>query len=370
MKSHSRARDIQVVVPDWGEAALKERNLQRGNCVLGTWLGHAGVLVEIPGEGPNGSVGDHGQVKKSLWVLFDPIFSARAGPTQYTGPQRMKKSPCQVADLPGCDAVVISHNHYDHLDLSSIKDIKRRFPGTRYFVPLGNKGWLSSTGIADAYIHEMDWWQKRDFKPKDFGITTASDKAFWRFTCVPAQHNSGRAVRDQGGTLWSGWVVEQLVKNEDSTATSAVLERKVSIYHAGDTGYRRSPKSSEVCPIFEEIGQKFGSFDLSFVPIWRGGSLGFVSSLGLRLSHEDIPATFHASPADAIEIHKSVKSKTSIGVHFGTFIGSENESYEAIIEFDEAREKAGVLPLGDSDSGEHGRVGVLDIGGSIAVEIE
>jgi N-acyl-phosphatidylethanolamine-hydrolysing phospholipase D len=366
LPSHERARDIKVVVPDWGEATLKERGLDREKCIVGTWLGHAGVLVELPIHGAEKV--DCG--KQSLWVVFDPIFSARAGPTQYTGPQRMKKSPCRVEDLPGCDVVVISHNHYDHLDMSSIKDISKRFPAVKFLLPLGNKSWLSSSGVAEGSIHEMDWWQKRDFKPADFGCTEGSDKALVRFTSVPAQHNSGRGVRDQGSTLWCGWVVEHLVKTEEANSTTRELKRKASIYHAGDTGYRRSPKSESVCPAFAEIGQKFGPLDLSFVPIWRGGSLGFFSSLGLRLSHEDIPATFHASPADAIEIHKEVKSRNTIGVHFGTFIGSENESYEAIIEYDEAREKAGVLHLADVDAvAEFGRAGVLDIGGSWAVEL-
>jgi hypothetical protein len=94
-----------------------------------------------------------------------------------------------------------------------------------------------------------------------------------------------------------------------------------------------------------------------------------VSSIGLRLSHNDIPSGLHASPADAISIHRDVLSYNSIGVHFGTFIGSENESYEAIIEFEEAREEYGIQRLDEPRVDEHGRAGVVDIGGSLAVEI-
>lgn len=275
--------------------------------------------------------------------------------------------------MPACDAVAISHNHYDHLDLSTIENILKSFPKAHYFVPLGNKNWLRAVGIAENLIHELDWWQKRDLTLNDPGEGNSAGRdgeTIFRFTCVPAQHNTGRAAADQGNTLWSGWAVEQLLKSGDSNSTSIDMERKGAIYHAGDTGYRRSARSDAVCPVFEELAEKLGPFDLSFLPIWRGGTLGFISSLGLRLSHQDIPSTFHASPVDAVAIHKSFKSRVSIGIHFGTFIGSENESYEAVIELDEAREEQGVGHVDDDSPGEHGRLGVIDIGGSIAVKIE
>lgn len=96
-KKHPDTRDVRVVAPDWGVSSLKDRGLQKDNCIVGTWLGHAGAIVEIPLNGPAGK----GVEQKSFWVVYDPIFSSRAGPTQYTGPQRMRSSPCQVADLPG-----------------------------------------------------------------------------------------------------------------------------------------------------------------------------------------------------------------------------------------------------------------------------
>ncbi|KUJ12962.1 Metallo-hydrolase/oxidoreductase [Mollisia scopiformis] len=380
-----RAREIKVVQPDWGISSPKNRGLKQENCIVGTWLGHAGVMVELPLEGvrnasmSRASTGSWPslptQRKPSLWVLFDPIFSMRAGPTQYTGPSRMKPSPVQAADLPACDAVVISHNHYDHLDLVSIKAILLRFPKCKFFVPLGNKTWLTATGVPSEQINEMDWWSDLEFSPRDFGFEVEEndmDSTVLKFTCVPAQHNSGRGTLDQGSTLWSGWVIEQFLhpKIEESDKLVVRRTRKGGIYHAGDTGYRRTAKSEEVCPIFEEIGKKLGPFDLSFIPIWRGGTLSFISYIGLRLSHQEIPSAFHASPADAIDIHKVVKSKNTVGVHFGTFIGSVNESYEATIEFDEAREKQGVAKLEDSSQAEHGRAGLIDIGESIAIEIE
>ncbi|KAG9232885.1 beta-lactamase superfamily domain-containing protein [Amylocarpus encephaloides] len=368
LKKHKRAKEIEVVQLDWGVSSLKSRGLKKEKCVIGTWLGHAGAMVEIPLHGfPKN------QEEKSLWVLFDPIFSTRAGPMQYIGPGRLKDSPCQVSDFLACDAVAISHNHYDHLDLSSIKAVSKKFPKCKYFVPLGNKSWFSSIGVPAELIFELDWWEDREFSLHDWGYHVKQEnvEAKMRFTCVPAQHNTGRGTLDQGTTLWCGWIVEQLLSPKEKQPGDLTTDTKRigAIYHAGDTGYRRSAKSEEICPAFKEIGQKFGPFDLSFLPLWRGGTLGFVSSIGLRLSHHDIPQTFHASPTDAIAIHQDVKSKNSIGVHFGTFIGSENESYEAVIEFDEAREKQGLLDLNDLNESENGRSGTLDIGGSIAIEI-
>ncbi|KAG9247763.1 Metallo-hydrolase/oxidoreductase [Calycina marina] len=315
-KRHPETRDIKVVAPDWGAAVLKASGLSRQECVVGTTLGHAGAIVELP----LGGTAKHGEAKKSLWILYDPIFSRRAGPTQYTGPGRMRPSPCQVSDLPGCDVIMISHNHYDHLDLATIETLLKKFPKAIYFVPLGNKRWLCSLGVKEARVQELDWWQNREYSVQDFGyegFSTFSQDVLLRFTCVPAQHNSGR----------------------------------------------------DVCPVFKEIGQKFGPFDLSFIPIWRGGTLGFISNIGLRLSHNDIPTTFHTSPLDAIDIHKDVQSRNTVAVHFGTFIGSQNESLESIMEFEEARDKRNVLALDAQSPDDRDRAGCINIGASFAARM-
>lgn len=265
---------------------------------------------------------------------------------------------------------MISHNHYDHLDLATIQAIFETFPKARYFVPLGNKNWICSLGVSKDKVHELDWWENREYSVEDFGHSSQnpSEDTMIRFTSVPAQHNSGRGALDQGTTLWCGWVIEQLLVSKDEVETSKV-RRKGAIYHAGDTGYRRTAKSAAVCPIFKEIGKKFGSFDLSFIPIWRGGSLGFISNLGVRLSHNDIPSALHTSPVDAIDIHKDIMSRNTVAVHFGTFVGSENESLESIMEFEEGRENRGIKSLDEDTADESSRAGILDIGGSIAVGI-
>lgn len=293
--------------------------------------------------------------------------------------------------------MVISHNHYDHLDLPTIQAILKKFPRTKYFVPLGNKSWLANLGVSKELIIELDWWEEREFSLQDFGYSYSdsnsageerSQETKIKFTCVPAQHNSARSPLDQGNTLWCGWVVEQLLVSK-STASSPVPNssssspeaktspsslsskyiRKGTIYHAGDTGYRPLSTSSTTCPIFLTIGEKFAPIDLSFLPIWRGGSLSFFSTLGLRLSHKDIPSALHASPADAMDIHGDVGSRCSVGVHFGTFVGSENESLEPVLEFEEARVERGVRSLREEVKEGETRAGVVDIGGSVAVRI-
>ena len=362
LQLHPKARELKVVKPDWGASSAK--GIEESNAIIGTWLGHASVLAELP-------LHDTSEPGKSLWLLFDPIFSIRAGPTQWTGPRRFNDPPCQIEDLPGCDAIFISHNHYDHLDLASIKALQQKFPKAMYFVPLGNASWLSSSGVSKALIHELDWWQYREYGLEDLSHApnpSSQNETILRFSCVPAQHNSGRSGTDSGKTLWCGWVIEQLLDSKNESTSS--FTRHGTIYHAGDTGYRRSAKSSEICPIFTEIGSKYGPIDLSFLPIWRGGTLGFISNLGLRLNHEDVPAMFHASPKDAVDIHVDVRSRNSVAVHFGTFVGSADETVEAVVEFAEARENAGVAELDAPEEGEKGRAGILDVGGSITVTIK
>ncbi|TVY88969.1 N-acyl-phosphatidylethanolamine-hydrolyzing phospholipase D [Lachnellula willkommii] len=319
-KKHPGTRDVKVVVPDWGAATVEKRGLAREKCVVATALGHAGVITEQSLEGG-----------KSLYVVYDPIFSPRAGPTQYTGPQRLRGSPCQVTDLPGCDAVVISHNHYDHLDLATIQAILKRFPDARYFVPLGNKSWLCALGIPPDSVTELDWWQSRTFSAQDFGHPSAASASpteeTLRFTCVPAQHNSGRGALDQGTTLWCGWVIEQLIGSRDE-ATVAKARRKSAVYHAGDTG--REPRTLRYLVRADMAWWLPGlHFPAGAAAQPRRGSQCSACESWGRVGY---PSGGEESP-----YHRD---------SFGSFVGSENESLEAVLEFEEEREGRSILELG------------------------
>ncbi|KAG9004387.1 hypothetical protein FRB94_002405 [Tulasnella sp. JGI-2019a] len=344
LKIHPEIEDLKVMTPDWGVGKGGTDSLRA------TWFGHATVFVEMPSV-PTGPSSDH-----TAKILFDPIFSSRAGPTQYTGPRRILPAPCQVKDLPGCDIVCISHNHYDHLDFSSILDIQKQFPAVQYFVPLGIRAWFTGAGIPGSQVTEMDWWDSTNHPQAE--STAAEDPnsslgSHLRITCVPAQHNTGRGAGDYGKTLWCGWIIEQKV-GTPPTEGSSDGTRRGAVYFAGDTGYRRYSHSTEVCPIFKEIGEKFGPLDLSFIPIWRGGTLGFLSWAGLRLTHETVPSAFHASPSDAVSIHFDVRSNISLGIHFGTFVGATQETLEALVELKRACDDTGVPNLHYQDDGEEG----------------
>ena len=376
LAQHSHARKLKLLQPDWGVSSLASPSLGKSQSnIIGTWLGHSGALVELPViPDSNGS----GAERDTLYLLFDPIFAQRAGPAQYVGPSRLIKSPCKTKDLPGCDAVFISHNHYDHLDLPTVQEILNLFPSAKWFVPLANKKWLVETGVDPDKVTEMDWWESWEGGMAENELhhnAKAAPRARSGFgtaikiSCVPAQHNSGRAGWDQGNTLWSGWIIERFIRTKSEEQVESMARSGV-VYHAGDTGYRRSAVSDAICPAFQEIGKRFGPIDLSFIPIWRGGTLGFISTLGLKLSHHDMPSSNHCSPKDAVAIHQDVRSRNTIGVHFGTFVGSENESYEAMIELRDACVKAEVGDIDDEGKVQKGRAGILDIGGSLAVQID
>lgn len=349
-RTHSHP-SIKVVKPDWGVSDVRDGTLSRQ--LVGTWLGHAAALVEF--TLPAASKGHD-----NFYVLFDPIFSMRAGPNAYIGPGRFNQPPCKVQDLPGCHAVCISHNHYDHLDAGTVAQVLECFPSVRWFVPLGIKPWLLACGAKQENVEEMDWWQGWDgFKREHTNDSTSTS---FKITCVPAQHTSGRTGRDVDSTLWCGWVIES-----HATSTSGT-SRKGAVYHAGDTGYRPSASSRDVCPVFKEIGTRFHGLDLSFVPIWRGGSLSSVSYVGLKLHHHQLPSWNHCSPDDAVKIHQDVKSATTVAVHFATFVGGQRESDEALDEFTAAVESAGLRDL-DAEAGAEGRAGAINIGQSIVIPL-
>ncbi|KDQ61431.1 hypothetical protein JAAARDRAFT_30867 [Jaapia argillacea MUCL 33604] len=347
-----KRRRIGVVKPDWKVCE------ERRDALIGTWLGHASFLVQLPQSDPK---------KRPVRVMFDPVFSDRTSPVAYVGPVRTLPPPCKVEELPEVDFVCISHNHYDHLDLATITALNQCQPGVRYLVPLGLKEWFKSAGISPRQVSELDWWEESDLGPTvardDPDIPAASVDSFKdrlklerrvKFTCTPAQHSSGRGVTDQGATLWCGWIVEQY-PGEGS-------EGRSSVFFAGDTGYRSANAHEPVCPIFKEIGEKFYPIDLALIPIWRGGSLSFVSAAGLQFTKDHFTRAHHTSPHDAVCVHLDLRARHSVAIHHATFVGSLIESAEAMELLSTAKEAKGV-----GDLMEEGGFGVTDIGEMIVL---
>lgn len=213
-----------------------------------TWIGHSTFLVQVAG----------------LNILTDPIFSDRASPVAFLGPRRRVPPGVALADLPPVHAVVISHNHYDHLDRSTVTRLGNR---VRFFVPLGLAAWFRKNGLNQ--VEELDWWQTASFG----GV---------RFHCVPAQHFSMRTLFDRDRSLWCGWVMEAPAGK---------------VFFSGDTGY---------APHFREIGERLGPMRLSLINIG-----GYQPRWFLR--------PMHANPPEAVRIHQEVRSRQSIGMHWGTF---------------------------------------------------
>lgn len=200
-----------------------------------------------------------------LNVLTDPIWSERCSPFSFVGPQRMRPPGIAYEDLPSIDVIILSHNHYDHLDLPTLKNLERDFSPV-FVVPLGVKEFLAKSDIQN--IIELDWWQEANA-----GVNVKS---------IPAQHFSGRGIFDRNRTLWSGYTIEYSDKK---------------VYFAGDSGYG---------DFFKEIGNKEGPMDVSLIPIGAYLPNWFMSPI-------------HMSPLEAVKVHKDVKSKQSIATHFGTF---------------------------------------------------
>ncbi|KAF9582760.1 hypothetical protein BGW38_010793 [Lunasporangiospora selenospora] len=255
--------------------------------VMATWLGHACFLLQI--EGVN--------------VLFDPVFSKSCSPVQWVGPKRYTPPPCKLDELPRVDIVVISHNHYDHLDLATIQALQRDHK-PRFFVPLGNKAWFHSIGIKDN-VYEYDWWNTHE-------LEFHGGQSHVRVTCTPCQHFTGRSLTDHYKTLWASWVVESVPKLPS--------EKAIKVFFGGDTGYRtvrRGISEDEVphCPAFKEIGERIGPFDLSMIPIGAYSPRWFMSSI-------------HCSPEDAVRVHEDIKSKRSVGMHWGTWVLTDEDVRE------------------------------------------
>jgi N-acyl-phosphatidylethanolamine-hydrolysing phospholipase D len=301
-----------------------------------TWIGHASFLIETTrvSGAPRG-----------VRILCDPVFSERTSPVQFLGPKRYTPTPCSLEELPDVDAVIISHNHYDHLDHATIMYLHKRRKGEiHFFCALGNASWFLGCGIAASQVTELDWWDGVDVNIGGVGRIT--------LTCTPSQHFSGRSGWDRGSTLWCSWVVQEVIAEQGSHIAH-------KLYFAGDTGYRTVAQlglshaeeaASPHCPAFAEIGNRLGPFDLALLPIGLCQPRPFMSGV-------------HCDPYDSICIHKDIKSKKSIGMHWGTIRGGVSQEYEDVRDppkwWREAAEQAG-LKWGEE-------IGLLDVGETLVL---
>jgi N-acyl-phosphatidylethanolamine-hydrolysing phospholipase D len=256
---------------------------QEGRCkeISITWVGHATVLIQMGG----------------LNILTDPHFSDRTFAVQFIGPKRKVPLSVSLAELPHIDLVVISHNHYDHLDTNTVKALQSQAGGPPIFaVPLGVDVWFKDLGITN--VERFDWWNSKAL----LGI---------ELHFVPAQHWSSRSPFDRNASLWGGWVIKERANASNSGR---------SLYFAGDTGISKD---------FQDIGVRFNGFDFSLIPVGAYEPRWFMQDQ-------------HVNPDEAVQIHKDVKSKWSLGIHWGTFELTDESLDQPLIDLPNALVKAAV----------------------------
>jgi L-ascorbate metabolism protein UlaG (beta-lactamase superfamily) len=241
--------------------------------IAATFIGHSTFLVQIGG----------------VSVLTDPVWSERCSPIPFVGPRRVRRPGQSLDALPGVDLLLVSHNHYDHMDLPTLRQVRSRWsPPTA--TGLGNARHLAKAGIRSAV--ELDWWQ-------------STELAGARVTYVPAQHFSSRGLHDRNRCLWGGFIIEV---------------RGAVVYFAADSGY---------CPYFAEIGRRFPRIDLALLPI------GAYEPRWFMRQH-------HVNPEEAVRAHLDLRPCRSLGMHFGTFQLTDEAIDAPVSALRQAEARAGV----------------------------
>lgn len=235
------------------------------------WLGHSSFLLNLEGR----------------IILVDPVFSNSAAPLDFMV-QRFQPPVIELKELSNIDAILISHDHYDHLDSRTIQHFKGK--PIHFFVPLGVSAHLISWGIMESRITELDWWES--IKWKDIELT-----------CTPAQHLSGRISPYENKTLWASWVI----KSEE-----------FNVYYSGDSGYG---------PHFKEIGEKLGPFDISFI---ENGQ------------YDDQWRPVHAHPEDTAQAYFDLKSSLLVPVHWGMFNMALHNWYDPVEDLEKHSNDRGI----------------------------
>jgi len=240
------------------------------------WIGHSTFLIK----------------KNGVTILTDPIFSERASPFKNIGPKRLIPPAIELDIIPRIDVVTISHNHYDHLDINSLKKIAKKHPNAIFLVPAGDEKLLKRKKINNVY--SFSWWESFDFLG-------------FKFTFTPVQHWSKRSLFDRNKSLWGGW----FIKHKD-----------YSLYHAGDTGYSND---------FLDTKLKLGSPKYAFIPIGAYDPEWFMSES-------------HVNPEDAVQIMLDLEAEKGFGMHWATFTLTDEDTIEPKVRLDNA-----VKDIGDLD---------------------
>jgi L-ascorbate metabolism protein UlaG (beta-lactamase superfamily) len=267
-------------------------SLARADAAIVTFVGHATFLIQT--EAAN--------------ILTDPIYSERASPLPFAGPRRVREPGVRLDDLPPISVVLLSHNHYDHCDLRTLRTLERRFRPL-VVTPSGNGRLLRSAGIRRT--EELEWWQQARSTPVPVQLT-------------PAQHFSARHLFDRNRALWGGFVL-------------AAGGRR--IFFAGDTGYS---------PHFVEVRERVGDVALALLPIGAYEPRWFMKDV-------------HMTPAEAVQAHLDLEAASSLGMHFGTFQLTPEGIGEPLVALEEALRARGVPKS---------RFRTLDSGESLRLEKE
>lgn len=252
MASRATVRRAPSATPRVALAAADLDAPQAG--VRVTWLGHASLLLRSPGA----------------TILVDPVFSDRVSPLSFAGPTRAVALPVAPDALPAAETVLITHDHYDHLDTASVRSLHRR-DRPLFVCPLGVAVWLRANVGRDVRVAELDWWDAADLAS---GV---------RITATPTKHFSGRGLTNRDGTLWCGYHLAF----PDGTV----------VYNVGDTA---------AAPVFAEVARRLPRADLAVVPIGAYSPRWFMSRV-------------HVDPAGALDVFEATGARTMMAAHWGTF---------------------------------------------------
>jgi L-ascorbate metabolism protein UlaG (beta-lactamase superfamily) len=217
------------------------------------WISHATLLLRL----------------QQCMIITDPVFSQRVSPVTFAGPKRRTQPAASIAQLPPIDVIALSHNHYDHLDKASIRQLAARFPAITAVVPLGLKNTLQKLGVSN--VVELDWWEQINIKDI-------------QFHAVPAHHWSQRGIFDRNLSLWCGWIMQ--------------TPQGSSTYFSGDTGF------SEI--MFRQIAERFAPIDMAALQIGAYAPRWFMHNQ-------------HIDPQQAVTIFKILQCRQAVGIHWGAF---------------------------------------------------